>query len=233
MKKIIISILLLNFLVLVPLGQVSASTFENDYTSDEASDVVFWEVVDAIDSIIEQNIIINSSGIIVEEPSKIIYELDKLDLASIQGVLGYDGIQNALNSEMLLNTYLQYIEEINYEISNDSLVVLEHGTIVEADESFSLQANVNRDTTHWWGRRRLKSRVNANRWAANIRSASHAIAAAGIGLAIFGGVAGIPNGLTAVYGYNLADRIDYHNGRTNRGIQADLHWTLTFRIQPQ
>lgn len=36
--------------------------------------------------------------------------------------------------------------------------------------------------------------------------------------AIFGGVVGIPNGLRAVYAHNFADRVPYHNGRTNREI---------------
>ena len=50
---------------------------------------------------------------------------------------------------------------------------------------------------------------------------------------MLGGIATLPNGLTSIYGYNLADRVDYRNSRTARGIIVSVHYVLTFDIKNQ
>ncbi|OJF91691.1 hypothetical protein [Alkalibacterium sp. 20] len=162
-------------------------------------------------------------------------KLDCLPSPIQKKIFSFDKYHKKLSFFQALHLKVYEIIENNLSVDEEGLlVVLSEGSIVENDDSFSLQANVNKDVNFWWGRRRYKSRTNARGWAANIRAAGHLNAAAAFGAAVFGlGVEGAPNTLGAIYAYNLSERIDCHNARTNRGIVADLHFTQTFTIKPQ
>ncbi|HGD0898876.1 TPA: hypothetical protein ACG7RA_001488 [Streptococcus agalactiae] len=239
MKKIISSIMsvFLALLLIVPTT-VNASSLETDIY--EVRDESYVETINSVDKILQKHILFKDNKVLIEDEDFIIDELNKLDLSDLENQLIKNGMSfdEKLNGKILFEMFVQHLNNLNRETMNSNEIIsIDKSTQEELNsngiQTYSSRGNVNSDTTYWWGRRRLKSKRNATKWAADIRSASHANAAAGIGLSIFGGVAGIPNGLTAVYGYNFADRVDYHNGRTDRGIQADIHWTLTFSIKPQ
>lgn len=143
--------------------------------------------------------------------------------------------QGDLTAEKVFEIFRDGIKSINYEISSGDSVVLDKGTIVDAnDDGFYIQGGVTYDQTFWWGKKRYKSTVNARKWAVDMRSAGHANAAAGMIIAVFGGApAGLVNGLTAIYCYNFADRVDYWNNKNNRGVVADITWLLVFNINNQ
>lgn len=171
----------------------SASSIDGDVSfSDALTPSDFSSIINKVDTILEGNLIINDSGIHIFNEEKAAEELSSLDLSPIQNEMQKNGtiFETDLTPSDLIEMYNEYISETNIEIEEGSLIVLEEGTIVENDDTFSLQANVTKDVKYWWGKRRFKSTANARKWAANIRAAGHVNAAAGIGLAIFGGAAG-------------------------------------------
>ncbi|AOM83888.1 hypothetical protein [Salisediminibacterium beveridgei] len=189
------------------------------------------------DAYISEEIVIDQTGIKLENRRVVIEELNKLDFELLNEIAKSQGIEynGKLNSQRLLNMYLKGIKDLNKEIKNKDVLVLENGTLVDAvDDGFYVQGGSTYDVRRWWGIKRYKSNSNARRWEFDIRAAGQANAAGAIvGGLVFGpwGVAG--NGITSVYLFNLADRISYHNGRTSRGIIANMHYTLTFSITTQ
>lgn len=236
MKKIlslILSIIIMGTSFITPVfaeseTQIDAHQFDNE---------MYEITLEQVDKVIQEHIELTEKGVKIESKNLIIEELSKLNLKTLESLFDQSEIDYGveLTPEFLFEMFESHIHNLNSEINESEIMLsMDKRTMSETDNiSVYSYGNVNRDTTHWWGRKRLKSKSNATKWSYDIKAAAHLNAATGIGMAIFGGVAGIPNGLTAVYGYNFADRIDYHNGRTNRGIQANIHWTLTFTINPQ
>lgn len=236
MKKIlslVLSIILMGASVVTPVFAESEISGDDQKFNIETYEVTFEQV----DKVIQKYIKLTEKGVEIENKNLIIEELSKLNLKALESVFDQRKIDygTELTPEYLFEMFETHIQNLNSEINESrTMLSMDNRTMSETDNiSLYSYGNVNRDTTHWWGKKRLKSKTNATEWSYDIKAASHLNAAAGIGLAIFGGAAGVPNGLTALYGYNFSDRIDYHNGRTNRGIEANIHWTLTFTINPQ
>lgn len=231
--SLFLSIILMGASFVTPVFAESGISTDNQNSNIE----IYEKTLEQVDKVLQEHIELTGNRVEIEDKDLITRELSKLNLKALEGFFDQSGIDYGveLTPEYLFEMFETHVLNLNSNI-NDSKVILSMDTRTMSEiDSISLYSsgNVNRDTTHWWGRKRLKSKKNATKWSYDIKAASHLNAATGIGMAIFGGVAGIPNGLTAVYGYNFADRIDYHNGRTNRGIEANIHWTLTFSIKSQ
>lgn len=228
MKKIGISLfaLCLLFSTILNNGKAFASTAESGE-----------KVVDEVVDIFSKEIKITEEGIFIDNQQVILDELQNVDLDAIEELAKSQGINYGfdLTPQKLFDIYMIGINELNKEIAEGEVKVLENGTLVESDDQdFYLQGGSTYDVHYWWGVKRYKSTANARKWAVDLRSAGHANAAGSLlGGVVFGGIGAVPNGLTAIYCYNLADRVDYHNGRTTRGIIANMHYTLTFTITTQ
>lgn len=88
---------------------------------------------------------------------------------------------------------------------------------------------------HWWGARHVFYWDDAARdYAYEVRMLAHANAGAAVlAGAIFSGVGGVPNGLSAVYGYMIADSVDYNANKSGDGVILDVNWWLTFSCYPR
>ena len=87
----------------------------------------------------------------------------------------------------------------------------------------------------WWGvKHTFLSDGSAQRYAYNIRQKGHLNAGTAIlAGAIFGGVGVIPNGLTSVYAYSLADSVDYNANRPGIGVILEVNYLLFYNCKPR
>lgn len=194
------------------------------------------EIAYKIVNIISAEILIDSKGIKILNEKNIIRQLNLLDLKSLEELAESRGIvyKGGLTGEKIFKMFAAGITFLDEEIKKGNLLVLSNGTIVDAnDDNFYLQGGMTFDQTFIWGRRRFKSTANARTWVYDMRAAAHLNAGAALVLAVFGAVFALPNGLTALYTYHLADRVEYWNGRSSRGIKADIWWIPWFSISTQ
>ena len=188
-------------------------------------------IIDALDSAVEIN---GDSDVITYDESKIVDICNKFDLDTINAEYAKMGL-DAITKEELSQLMIEGINSVNEDLSEGTFEILDGGTIVDtADDTYYLQGGSTYDETHWWGRRRYKSTNAANEWAHELNQCAAANAATSVVAgAVLGGVGAIPNGLTSAYCWSLADSVSYHNGRTNRGIVADITWVLVYSVDPQ
>ncbi|PJN91553.1 hypothetical protein [Bacillus sp. mrc49] len=159
-------------------------------------------------------------------------DIDNLtELAKLQGVV----YEQPLTKGYFLSMFEAEIKLLNKEVESGELKVLADGSLIEkSDSNFYLQGGSTYDKSYWWGKKRYKSTAKAKVWSRDLKSVAHANAAgAFLAGAVFGGVGSVPNGLTAVYLYNLADKVDYRNGLNNRGIIATVTYDLVFTTASQ
>lgn len=192
------------------------------------------EIMSEIISIIDKEIATDTSGIKIKNRDKILEDLESINFEALEALAEKQGIkyEDDLDEETLLRMFEIGINETNASIKKGKLKVLSDGALVEADDdNFYLQGGSTYDIRYWWGVVRYKSTDNARTWAAKIRSTGHV---ASLATLIFGYTpAGAITGLTALWAYNFADRVDYWNDSTSRGIIATIYVTLFFSIKTQ
>ena len=209
----------------------SSVTTIGAYASNDIIDVSNTDsIIEALDSAVELNV---DSDIITYDESDIVDICSKFDLDTINAENAKMGL-DAITAEEL-SQMIEGINSVNEDLSEGTFEILNGGTIVDAaDDTYYLQGGSTYDETHWWGRRRYKSTDAANKWAHELNQCAAANAATSVVAgAVLGGVGAIPNGLTSAYCWSLADSVSYHNGRTNRGIVADITWVLVYSVDPQ
>lgn len=88
---------------------------------------------------------------------------------------------------------------------------------------------------YWWGAKHTFYSDNAARnFARSIKGLAYANSGvAMIAAAVFPGIGGIPNGLSAIYGNMLADSVDYNANQPGNGVILDVNWWLTFKCYPR
>lgn len=88
---------------------------------------------------------------------------------------------------------------------------------------------------YWWGvRHTFYSDGAARDYAYELKMAAHLNAgAAAIAGAVFGGVGALPNGLTAIYAYSLADTVDYNANKPGKGVVLEIKWVLVYKCYPR
>jgi len=195
------------------------------------------DVVSAVTDIISEQVEATSNGFELKNEDTILDQLNQLNFNEIENLAESQGVEykQNLNKESVLKIFKDGIQSVNADIASGKLTVLEKGTIVESnEESFYLQGGSTYDVTYWWGKKRYKSTANANKWASDLNTVGNANAAGAVlAGAVFGGVGAVPNGLTAAYSYQLANKVNYYNSLSSRGIVANLTWLLVFTVKSQ
>ncbi|WP_129690658.1 hypothetical protein [Gottfriedia acidiceleris] len=238
MKKILTSAILASTLFTVSGVSAYADTTVSDTTTTTLENQVLDKTISEIKDIIAPEVNVSQDGIKIEDKQAILdnlksVNLDVLEQASReQGVIGEE---DQLTEEKLLDAFSTGIDSLNQSIESGDLTVLDEGTMVPTnDDNFYLQGGSTYDVTYWWGKKRYKSTYYANKWASDLNTAANANAGAAVlAGAIFGGVGAIPNGLTAAYSYQLANKVSYYNSLSSRGIVANLTWLLVFTVNKQ
>ena len=100
--------------------------------------------------------------------------------------------------------------KINFDLSIDDF----------STSTTTTRNGINRYETHWWGQRRYASTAEASR----IASIAGGIAVTGVW---FPSII-VPAGIGIAYFALLADRIDSHNARTNRGVIVRCYMGFCF-----
>ena len=207
--------------------------------SSENSDVLIngEKSLDKVMNIISKKIEINEKNIAIQGKATILNSIQQKDIDNINALAKAQGIEydQPLTKENLLNLFNNGIETINAEVQNGNLEVLADGSLIDANDSdFYVQGGSTYDKTYWWGKKRYKSTYYANKWVSELNTVANVNAgAAVVAGAIFGGFGAIPNGLTAAYAYQLANKVSYKNSLSNRGIIANVTWALVFTTYTQ
>lgn len=198
----------------------------------EMASVESENIIDALED--EISIEVTDSEISYNE--KDIYEcIDRLDLDGINRAYIEYGMK-PVSSEELAEIFISGIESVNEELDDGELKMLSDGTMIESeDDSFYLQGGSTYDKTYWWGKRRYKSTAAANKWVKRLNETAALEGGTGaIAGVVFGGAPAIVGGLCSAYCWHLASNVDYYNGLSNRGIKADIPWTLVgYKVRKQ
>ncbi|WP_375345173.1 hypothetical protein ACEWPB_00600 (plasmid) [Priestia megaterium] len=220
--------------------QLGVTNFSDVQAAETDNSAVVTKGTESLDNIIDdvsKNVSITDESISLENESAILESITQEDIDNLNELAKEQGIQyeKPLTKEYVLELLKQGINSVNSELNDGNLEVLKDGSLIESDDdSFYVQGGSTYDKTYWWGKKRYKSTANANKWASQLNSVANANAAgAVIAGAVFGGVGAIPNGLTAAYSYQLAQKVSYRNSLNNRGIIANLTWTLVFTTASQ
>lgn len=176
-------------------------------------------------------------SVTMNDKYSVLQKISQEDVDNLNELAKSQGIQyeQALTKESLVSMFEAGIKSVNDEVSNGELELLEDGSLIESDDNnFYVQGGSTYDKTYWWGKKRYKSTAAANRWVSDLNTAGNVNAGAAVlAGAIFGGVGAIPNGLSSVYAYQLANKVSYRNSLNNRGIVANLTWALVFTTASQ
>lgn len=228
MKKTILSLVLANTL-LVP-------TFEGFALANETTQPSNIEISNAQNELQEsigKGITVSSEGISINE-NKAAREISDQELIELNKIAVSQGLKEYTKKEVV-DLYEKNISDLNEQIISGELEVQDNGAIIEShDNDFYVQGGSTYTTRHWWGVWHRKSTSAANGWISQLNTAANlntggAVAAG----AVFGGVGAVPNGLTAAYLYQLANRASYWNSRNSRGIWAKINWVPVFSMGNQ
>ena len=132
------------------------------------------------------------------------------------------------------DSFYQWIDYLNEQIEEEVLAITSNLTIYEVDDDILIiqGGNVNGHSYHWWGMRLWKCRATANTTVALLRAGGYITGLGGLAT-FFPPVVVAGLGAAALQNV-LANRIEYHNNKQNRGVRVDLHWTfVTFSVNPQ
>ncbi|HHO42350.1 MAG TPA: hypothetical protein ENN12_03220 [Epsilonproteobacteria bacterium] len=234
MKKLANQLVAVLFIVTLLTGSIGMSSV---HATGDLSENELENSVHNIINTIEKNVVISEEGVFIKNKGQIIKNLRQEDIENFKILSKNQGIKydKPINKNTVLEMFGEGIELSDKAIKSGELTVLKNGSFIETeDDDFYLQGGSTYDKSYWWGKERYKSTYNAGRWTRDLRSAGHLNAGmAVIAGAIFGGVGAIPNGLSSIYVYNLADKVDYRNSLNNRGIIAKLTYTLVFTTASQ
>ncbi len=227
--------MLLSLLLFVNL--FSGTAFATGNSGDPEAMVTGEKSLDNIIDEINTEIEVTDESVTISDKSSLLEKISQEDIDNLNELAKAQGVEyeQPLTKESLLNMFEEGIESVNDEVTNGELEVLEDGSLIEADDdSFYVQGGSTYDKTYWWGKKRYKSTYAANKWVSELNTAGNLnTGGAVLAGAIFGGVGAIPNGLTAVYCYQLANKVSYRNSLNNRGIIANVTWALVFTTSSQ
>lgn len=87
--------------------------------------------------------------------------------------------------------------------------------------------------SYWWGvKHTFYTDSAANAWAHTTRMLGHANASAAVVAAwLFAGFGGVPNGLTAVWCYAVADSVNYYANKPGAGVILDLTYLIVYQCK--
>ncbi len=230
MKKIIVYLtIFLLFLSQVPFH---AKAYSNGEVEKE-----YKESLENIISVIEEYLEISSDGITIIDEDNIVRNLNQQDINLLNELAREQGNYNIITKASLMEDLDVHFNNINEKIEKGELKVLDNGAMIDStDKNFYIQGGSTYDETFWWGKRRYMSTSAARQWVYDLRDAAAVSTGLALASVVFGKLGIIPgtiNGITALWTNQLANRVEYHNGNTNRGIRADLYWVLVFNIEPQ
>ncbi|WP_155591836.1 hypothetical protein [Lysinibacillus cavernae] len=226
-KKIIVFIIALAlFFTQVPF-YAKASSNEEEYKRS----------LENIINVIEENLDISSEGFKITEKDNILSNLDQYDIQMLNNLSREQGINVPITKETLIQDLEIQFDNLNEDIEDGKLIVLDNGTMIDStDKNFYIQGGSTYDESHWWGNRRYMSTAAAREYVYTLRDAAGVTTGLALASVIFGAAGAIPasvNGVTALWCNQLANRVEYHNGNTNRGVRIDLYWVLVFDVEPQ
>lgn len=230
MKKLIVflSVLAL-FLSQVPFY---AKAYSNGKDEKE-----YQDSLENIISVIEEYLEISSDGITIIDEDNIVRNLNQQDINLLNELAREQGNYNIITKASLMEDLDVHFNNINEKIEKGELKVLDNGAMIDStDKNFYIQGGSTYDETYWWGKRRYMSTSAARQWVYDLRNAATVTQGLALISVVFGPIGVIPatlNNITALWTNQLANRVEYHNGNTNRGIRADLYWVLVFNIEPQ
>lgn len=219
-----------------------ASTFSGTASAMGDSENVALESVweKSLDNIIYDigtEIEITDDGVTIDDKTAVLKKITQEDVDNLNELATSQGIKydQVLTKESLVQLFENGIESINEEVSNGELEILEDGSLIEStDDNFYVQGGSTYDKKYWWGVKRYKSTYAANKWVSDLNTAANINAgAAFLAGAIFGGVGAIPNEISSVYAYQLANKVSYRNSLNNRGIIANITFTFVFTTASQ
>lgn len=150
-----------------------------------------------------------------------------------------DFYQHDLNGndvEQYLQLLRNRLDSLNELSCNNQIMITDSGQIIDLSaQPFSVRSSDSSSETFWWGRKHTFYTDDAARdYAYDVRMSAHANAgAAVVAGAVFGGVGAIPNGLTAVWAYSLADTVDYNANKSGEGVIVEISWILTYKCYPR
>lgn len=140
----------------------------------------------------------------------------------------------------LIEGQLEYFDLLNGMADAGDIKIENDLTIIDNEGIYSARAshwpscggglNTN-STTYWWGYARYACDCETQRMSADFNSCSSVAAGIGVVGAYFGGLPGIPGGLSSAYFWLLASRLDANNH--GYGVYVEMTWVLAFDITPQ
>lgn len=221
----------------IPVLSGEGSAFAYSSGTEIYDETPLEESLDNIMNVIEENIVINNTGLALHNKEQVIRDIEQKDVDNLKKLAKNQGVEydQPLNKKYIVEMFEEGIQEMDQAVKSDELTVLSNGSMIDSnDDDFYVQGGSTYDVSYWWGKERYKSTKAANVWVRDLYSVGHINAgSAAIAGAIFGGVGAIPNGLSALYAYNLADRVSYRNNLNNRGIIANLTYALVFTTKSQ
>ncbi|MFJ5765970.1 hypothetical protein ACIP9C_11415 [Lysinibacillus sp. NPDC093210] len=230
MKKLIV------FLTVLALFLSQVPFYAKAYSNGE-DEKEYKESLENIISVIEEYIEISSDGITILDEDNIVRNLNQEDINLLNELAREQGNYNIITKASLMEDLDVHFTNINEKIEKGELKVLDNGAMIDStDKNFYIQGGSTYDETYWWGKRRYMSTSAARQWVYDLRDAAAVSTGLALASVVFGKLGVIPatiNGITALWTNQLANRVEYHNGNTNRGIRADLYWVLVFNIEPQ
>lgn len=224
MKKSVLKLMAVSVLSLIsfvsvtsPLPVSAVETNTNLVTKESREGLV--SIVDKYVTVEDGRFILNDENLLKEEL------LEKQNLIS--------EINNASDADFIIETLKIRFSELNDKAETYQITIKDSGRIVNNTPEFRVAGQSS--VYEWWGVRHTFHWDDAARdYAYNVRQAAHANAGvAFIGGAVFGGVGAVPNGLTAVYAYSIADTVDYNANKSGNGVVLDINWWLTYSCYPR
>ncbi|MDO4912910.1 MAG: hypothetical protein Q3960_05105 [Lactobacillus sp.] len=141
--------------------------------------------------------------------------------------LGNQSIDSILAS---LTDRLSYLNKM----SEKGSIIIERDGQITSMSSLSRASNKKKSKAikeYWWGvRHTFYTDAAARDYAHNLRMISHTYSLASL---LFPNPVGVTTGLTALYGYTVADSVDYNANKKGKGVVLEITWALVFKCYPR
>lgn len=229
MGKKIVSLMLTLFMLL----GVCTSTF----AAESQTTVLKIQPTNAMGhliEVVEANLVISKNKFVITDKKPIMAYIDN-NLLALNRELGFETPK--MSSVEIYKKINSLLQAANKSIVSRDRKVLSNGQLVEKNSSTAIRAYSSGELieSFWWGvRHTYYSDESARDYAYYVRKLS--TTSAGIGGilgGLFGGVPGLPNGLTAIWGFSLADTIDYNASLPGNGIILEMTFLLTYKCMPR
>lgn len=222
-KKLILFLsVILGFVIFSPILSVSASTPVN--ATENSSTSINSPIRTELDKLIKfaDGYIINKNNVLVISNESIIFNYIAKNELALKSELG-------LSKKEIFNELKNLIANFNNISKSKTL---------NSNKSLRIASPRNSGHTtghYWWGvSHSFYTDASANAYAYKVRMLAHANAGvAVIAGVLLPGVGAIPNGLTAVYAYSVADTVDYNANKQGSGVVLDINYWLTYNCRPR